>query len=64
MNLEIHRFKETIIKLVNASQLPIEVKRMALAEITMAVGDASKNALAEEIRQFNELKESEKKDGE
>lgn len=64
MNLEIHRFKEAIVCLINASTLPLEVKRMALAEITVAVSDAAKGALAEEIRQFNEHKESERKDGE
>lgn len=54
MNLEIHRFKETIINVVNMSPLPIEVKRMALSEITMAVSDASKNALEEELKKFKE----------
>ena len=64
MNLEIHRFKETLISLINASTLPMEVKRMVLSEITMAVSDASKNVLAEEIKAFKEQQESKESDGE
>ena len=68
MNLEIHRFKETIINLLNASTLPIEVKRMILSEITISASEAAKAELAEEIKKFNEQKEKEKvleeKDGE
>lgn len=64
MDLEIYRFKNSIISIVNASDLPLEVKRMCLAEITMAVSDAAKNALGEQIRQFNEQKQLEKKGGE
>lgn len=64
MNLEIHRLKETIINLVNASPLPIEVKRMVLSEVTMAASESAKAELAEEIRKFNEQKQLEGKDGE
>lgn len=64
MNLEIHRFKETIVNVVNMSPLPIEVKRMALSEITMAVSDASKNVLEEELKKFKEQQESKKEEGE
>lgn len=64
MNLEIHRFKEAIINVVNMSPLPIEVKRMALSEITMAVSDASKNALEEELKKFKEQQELKKEEGE
>lgn len=68
MNLEIHRLKETIINLLNASTLPIEVKRMILSEITISANEAAKAELAEEIKKFNEQKEKEKvleeKDGE
>lgn len=68
MNLEIHRLKETIINLLNASTLPIEVKRMILSEITISASEAAKAELAEEIKKYNEQKEKEKvleeKDGE
>ena len=64
MDLEIHRFKNAIVSVINASDLPLEVKRMCLAEITGAVGEAAKNALGEQIRQFNEQKKSEEKEGE
>lgn len=62
MDLEIHRFKETIIALVNASPLPWEVKRMSINEIAGAVSDAANVALAEQIKQANE-KAEEKENG-
>lgn len=64
MDLEIYRFKNAIVGVVNASDLPLEVKRMCLVEITSAVGEAAKNALNEQIRQFNEQKQLEEKEGE
>lgn len=69
MNLEIHNFKETLIQLINASPLPIEVKRMALSEIVVAVNDASKKVLAEEMKAYKEeqeklQKEQKESDGE
>lgn len=66
MNLEIHRLKETIVHILNASPLPMEVKRMALSEITNAVADAAKNALEAEIKELKEQQakeEEEKADG-
>lgn len=54
MNFEIYRFKETIVAMINASPLPLEVKRMALNEIAGAVNEAANNALMEEKRAFEE----------
>lgn len=62
MNLEIHRLKETIVHILNASPLPIEVKRMALSEITNAVADAAKNALEAEIKEFKEQQSKEEEE--
>lgn len=57
MDLEIHRFKETIIALVNSSPLPLGVKRMAINEVASAVNEAANVALAEQIKQANEKAE-------
>lgn len=62
MDLEIHRFKETIIALVNSSPLPLGVKRMAINEVAGAVNEAANVALAEQIKQANE-KAEEKENG-
>lgn len=62
MDLEIHRFKETIIALVNSSPLPLGVKRMAINEVASAVNEAANVALAEQIKQANE-KVEEKENG-
>lgn len=62
MDLEIHRFKETLISLINASPLPLGVKRMAVNEIANAVNEAANVALAEQIKLANE-KAEENKDG-
>lgn len=62
MDLEIHRFKETIIALVNSSPLPLGVKRMAINEVASAVNEAANVALAEQIKLENE-KAEENKDG-
>lgn len=50
MDLEIRRFKETIITLVNASPLPWEVKRMSINEIASAVSDAAQRAFEEQTK--------------
>ena len=50
-NAQIRRFRNTVLQLVNAEPLPVEVKRLALAEIMQAVS----NKCDEEIQ--NELKE-------
>lgn len=62
MDLEIHRFKEIIIAMVNSSPLPLGVKRMAINEIASAVNEAANVALAEQIKHANE-KAEEKENG-
>ena len=59
MNLEIYRFKETILAMINASPLPLEVKRMALNEVAGAVNEAANNAILEEKRAFEEQQKKE-----
>lgn len=48
-NLEIAEFKQAIKSFVEKSELPVEVKRMALAEILREVEQESQRALMEEI---------------
>lgn len=65
VNLEIRRFKETIVTMVNASPLPIEVKRMAFNEVAQAINDAANTAVMEEQKAYEEqIKESEDKEEE
>lgn len=65
VNLEIRRFKETIVTMVNASPLPIEVKRMAFNEVAQAINDAANAAVMEEQKAYEEqIKESEDKEEE
>ena len=65
VNLEIRRFKETIVTMVNASPLPIEVKRMAFNEIAQAINEAANTAITEEQKAYEEqIKESEDKEEE
>ena len=65
VNLEIRKFKETIVTMVNASPLPIEVKRMAFNEIAQAINEAANTAIMEEQKAYEEqMKESENKEEE
>lgn len=65
VNLEIRRFKETIVTMVNASPLPIEVKRMAFNEVAQAINDAANTAVMEEQKAYEEqMKKSEDKEEE
>lgn len=49
-NLQIREFSQSIINFVNASQLPIEVKRLALKDILSQVEAETNKVLTEEIR--------------
>ena len=48
-NLEIREFSQAIINFVNGSQLPIEVKRLALADILRQVDSATSEIIRSEI---------------
>ena len=48
-NLEIREFSQAIINFVNGSQLPIEVKRLALADILRQVDSAASEIIRSEI---------------
>lgn len=65
-NLEIAEFKQAIKSFVGKSELPVEVKRMALVEILRDVEQESQRILMAEIaaRDAAEQKEEVKQDAE
>ena len=56
VNLEIRKFKESIIAITNASPLPIEVKRMVFNEIGQAINEAANNAIMSEQQEAEKQK--------
>lgn len=67
MNLKIREFQTAIINFTNASDLPIEVKRLAFEEILHQLRETANQRLQEEIQQRNIAEktaaESRKEDG-
>lgn len=58
INLEIRKFKESLIAITNASPLPIEVKRMVFNEIQAEINATSNRViLAEKEEEEKKLKE-------
>ena len=51
MNLKIREFQTAIVNFTNASDLPIEVKRLALEEILHQLRDGANQQLQIEIQQ-------------
>lgn len=62
-NLEIREFSQAIINFVNGSQLPIEVKRLALADILRQVDSASSEIIRSEIADRNMNNKEEQDNG-
>lgn len=58
MNLKIREFKQSIINFVNASDLPVEVKFLVLADISNQTGIMANEQIKKEIAERNK-KESE-----
>lgn len=48
-NLEIREFSQAIINFINSSSLPVEVKRLALADILHQLDSAANTAIQGEI---------------
>lgn len=63
-NLEIAEFKQAIKNFVGGSELPVEVKRMALSEILREVEQESRQALMAEIADRDAAKQEVKQDAE
>ena len=60
-NLEIREFSQAIINFVNSSALPVEVKRLALADILHQLDSAANTAIQVEIAE-RDKKEKEGQD--
>ncbi len=56
INLIIREFKNSVIKTINDYALPIEVKRLSLAEIMMELSTKAEEQIQEEVRQEQESK--------
>ena len=59
-NLEIREFSQAIINFVNSSALPVEVKRLALADILHQLDSAANTILQNEISERDKLIKEEK----
>lgn len=62
-NLKIREFQQTIINFTNASDLPIEVKRLAFEEILHQIRDGANQQLQIEIQQRNSAEKAEAESG-
>lgn len=62
-NLEIREFSQAIINFVNSSQLPVEVKRLALADILHQIDSAASTILQNEIAERDRLAKEEQDNG-
>ena len=61
LNAQIRQFRDSMLAMTNACMLPIEVKRLVLAEVYTAISDQSDTVIeAEKIQSLK--KEEEKKD--
>jgi len=54
VNLQIFELKEEIVKSVNKSVLPMEVKRMILSDITHQVSGVAEQVIQNEKKAFEE----------
>lgn len=68
MDLEIREFSQAIISFVNASTLPMEVKRLCMAEIMEQIKEESNSCINAQLEERNKeksknLKEPDKKKG-
>lgn len=63
-NLQIREFSQSIINFVNASPLPLEVKRLALLDIQNQVENAVNEMLKKELMERDEEEKEHDSDGE
>ena len=54
VNKQIRDFQENLLKQINQEQLPLEVKRLVLAELMKALQDACDNEVRKEEEEENE----------
>ena len=61
MNLKIREFKQSIVNFINASDLPIEIKSMVLADLSSQAAIMANEQIKKEIAE-RDKKESEPED--
>lgn len=61
MNLQIREFSQSIINFVNQSQLPMEVKRIALLDILRQVETEANEVIRSEIEARNKAEKTQQK---
>lgn len=61
-NLEIREFSQAIINFVNGSQLPVEVKRLVMADIMHQLDSAANAILQNEIAERDRVVAKEEKE--
>lgn len=54
MNIKIKEFQQAIVNFINESELPIEVKRLSLAEIMHKLESAADAVIAQELKEREE----------
>lgn len=59
INTEIRSFQLSLIKTINASKLPIEVKRLVVANVLTEISKTSEEILIKELEEQNNVRPSE-----
>lgn len=50
IDIEIRQFRDDLLNMINSTQLPIEIKRLVIAEISTVVSQASDNFINEQTQ--------------
>ena len=59
VNTEIRQFRDSLVAMVNASPLPIEIKRLVFGEIQSQINEESDRIIIAERQKAQEEKENE-----
>lgn len=54
INFQIRKMRDEIVQTINKYEIPIEVKRLVLAEIISEVSDVSMSQITKEMQEINE----------
>ena len=57
-NAQIRRFRNTVLQLINAEPLPVEVKRLVLSEIMQAVSNKCDEEIQRESKEDQQNEQS------
>ena len=58
VNTQIRQFRDSIIELTNASPLPIEIKRLVFAEVSVAINNEADKTILIEKQEKGESEEN------